>query len=93
MMTSWNGTIFRVTGPLCGARDAGLWCFLWSAREAGDLRRYRVHFDVTVMYVANIKELLLLYKELYTIIVLHHEYLYWGNGINSLKSSDAYMRQ
>ena len=46
MMTSSNGNIFRVTGPLCGeftgdrgiprtkASDAGeLWCFLWSASE------------------------------------------------------------
>ena len=43
MMKSSNGNIFRVTGPLCGeftghrrfplvkARDAELWCFLWSA--------------------------------------------------------------
>ena len=43
MMTSSNGTIFRVTGPLCGkftchrwipltkASDVELWCFLWSA--------------------------------------------------------------
>ena len=43
MMTSPNGNIFRVTGPLCGeftghrwiprtkASDAELWCFLWSA--------------------------------------------------------------
>ena len=45
MMTSSNGNIFRVTGPLCGeftghrwipltkASDAKLWCFLWSAPE------------------------------------------------------------
>ena len=45
MMTSSNGNIFRVTGPLCGeftghrwiplkkANDAALWCFLWSASE------------------------------------------------------------
>ena len=43
MMTSSNGNIFRVTGPLCGgihrsrwiphtkASDAELWCLLWSA--------------------------------------------------------------
>ena len=43
MVTSSNGNIFRVTGPLCGeftghqwiprtkASDAELWCFLWSA--------------------------------------------------------------
>ena len=43
--TSWNGTIFRVTGLLCGeitghrwiphtkASDAELWCFLWSEPE------------------------------------------------------------
>ena len=42
-MTSSNGNIFRVTGPLCGeftghqwilltkSSDAELWCFLWSA--------------------------------------------------------------
>ena len=45
MMTSSNGSIFRVTGPLCGeftghwwipltkASDAELWCFLWSGPE------------------------------------------------------------
>ena len=45
MMTSSNGNIFRVTGPLCGeftgdwwipltkASDAELSCFLWSALE------------------------------------------------------------
>ena len=45
MMTSSNGNIFRVTGPLCGeftghrwiprtkASDAELWCFLWPAPE------------------------------------------------------------
>ena len=42
IMTSSNGNIFRVTGPLCGeftghwwiplkASDAQLWCFVWSA--------------------------------------------------------------
>ena len=70
MMTSSNGNIFRVTGPLCReftgqrwipctkASATELWCFLWSApwinrwvknREAGDLRRYRAHYDLTVM--------------------------------------------
>ena len=45
MMTSSNGNIFHVTGPLCGeftghrwipltkASDAEFWCFLWSAPE------------------------------------------------------------
>ena len=45
MMTSSNGNIFRITGPLCGkftghwwipftkASDMELWCFLWSALE------------------------------------------------------------
>ena len=45
--------------PRTKTSDAELWCFLWSAvglkgwinnREAGDLRRYRVHYDVTVMF-------------------------------------------
>ena len=45
MMTSSNGNIFHVTGPLCGeftghrwipltkASDVELWCFLWSTPE------------------------------------------------------------
>ena len=45
MMTSSNGNIFRITGPLCReftshrwipltkASDVELWCFLWSAPE------------------------------------------------------------
>ena len=57
-MTSSNGNIFRVTGHVCGeftgsrwiprtkAGDAELWC---NNREAGDLRRYRPHYDVIVM--------------------------------------------
>ena len=44
--------------PLTNASDAELWCFIWSTpkingsvnnREAGDLRRDRTHYDVTVM--------------------------------------------
>ena len=65
MMTSSNGNIFRVAGHLCGeftdpgwiphtkASDAELGCFLingWvNNGEAGDLRRRRAHYDVTVM--------------------------------------------
>ena len=56
MMTSSNGNIFRVTGPLCHrspvdsphkGSDAEVRCFLWSApdwvnnRNAVDLRRHR----------------------------------------------------
>ena len=45
--------------PRTKASDAELWCFLWSApwinglinnREASDLRSYRAHYDVIVMY-------------------------------------------
>ena len=71
MMTSSNGNIFRVTGPLCGEftgpgefptphkgqwRGALMfslicaWINRWvNSREAGDLRRYRAHYDVIVM--------------------------------------------
>ena len=66
MMTSWNGNLFRVAGPLCWeftgdrwiphtkASDAELWCFLWYSswgnnRDAGDMRRYRAPYYVTVM--------------------------------------------
>ena len=46
--------------PHTKASDAELWCFLWSApwinhwvniREAGDLRRNRLHYDVIVMII------------------------------------------
>ena len=65
MMTSSNGTIFRVTGPLCGEftghkgqwRGALMfslicvWIHDWvNNGEAGDLRRHRGHYDVTVMH-------------------------------------------
>ena len=44
--------------PRTKASDAELWCFLWYAwindwvnnREAGDLRRYRTHYDVIVTW-------------------------------------------
>ena len=68
-MTSSNGNIFRVTGPLCGEftgpgefPQKGQWqgalmfslICVWingwvNNREAGDLRRYRGHYDVIVM--------------------------------------------
>ena len=53
MMTSSNGNIFRVTGQWRGALMFTLIC-VWingcvNNREAGDLRRYCVHYGVTVM--------------------------------------------
>ena len=70
-MTSSNENIFRVTGPLCGARSPvnsphkcqwrGLlvfslicaWINGWvNNHEAGDLRRHRAHYDITVMEIA-----------------------------------------
>ena len=69
-MTSSNGNIFRVTGPLWGEssgyrwipltramqwRGALMFSFTWVStngwtnnRRAGDLRRHRAHYDVTV---------------------------------------------
>ena len=61
MMTSSNGKVFRVSDHLCGEftgqwRRALMlslictWINVWvNNREAGDLRRYRAHYDVTVM--------------------------------------------
>ena len=47
MMTSSNGSIFRITGHLWGECD---WINGWvNNGEAGDLRRHRAHYDVTVM--------------------------------------------
>ena len=66
MMTSSNGNIFHVTGPLCGEftddhkgqwRGALMfslicaWINVWvNNREAGDLRRQRAHYNVIVMW-------------------------------------------
>ena len=70
-MTSSNGNIFRVTGPLCGEftvpvnsphKDQWRGTLLFSLicvwingwvnnREAGDLRRHRGHYDVSVMSI------------------------------------------
>ena len=62
MMTSSNGNIFRLTGPLCGEFTKGQWSgalmfsliCAWTNgwvnnRDAGDLRRHRAHYDVTEM--------------------------------------------
>ena len=58
MMTSSNGSIFRVTGPFCGeftghrwiprtkASDAELWCFLWSAPWINDSANNREAGDL-----------------------------------------------
>ena len=56
-MTSSNGNIFRVIGHLYAQRPVTqsfslicVWINGWvNNREAGDLRRYRAHYDVTVM--------------------------------------------
>ena len=62
MMTSSKGHIFRVTGPLCGKFTGHRGVPLtkasdtehlnnWANKcEAGDFRRHRAHYDVTVMY-------------------------------------------
>ena len=63
MMTSANGTIFRVTGHLCGEftgqwRGALMFSLIcartnsWANKvDAGDLRRHRAHYDVIVTEV------------------------------------------
>ena len=70
MMTSSNGNIFRVTGPLCGEFTGHRWrralifslICAWTNgwvnnREAGDLRRNRAHYDVTVSFTCNVTRL------------------------------------
>ena len=65
-MTSSNGIIFRVTGHSCGEftghkgqwREALMFSLICTRKkgwvnngEAGDLRRHRAHYDVTVMWI------------------------------------------
>ena len=47
MMTSSNGNIFHVTDPLCGEFTGDRW--IPRTKPAGDLRRHRADYDVTVM--------------------------------------------
>ena len=78
-MTSSNGNIFRVTGPLCGqftgpgefptqrpvTRSFDVFFDLrlnkgWvNNRDAGDLSRYRGHYDVIVMNLRKIHVLVI----------------------------------
>ena len=96
-MTSSDGSIFRVTGHLCGeftgprwipltkASDAELWCFficVWindwvNNREAGDLRRYRAHYDVTLMQTTKHRQTMCVFN-VYTCV---HSYLCIGAHI------------
>ena len=68
MMTSLNGNIFRVTGPLWGdstghrwipltkASDAELWCFLWSAPEqkVEQTLEIQVIWDATALIMTSL---------------------------------------
>ena len=58
-MASSNGNVFRVTGPLCGefasqrpvTQSFDVFFYLrLNKREAADLKRHRIHYDVTVMH-------------------------------------------
>ena len=92
--------IFRVTGPLCGeftgdqwiptkASDAELGCFFfmcaWTKgwlnnRGTGDLRSHRAHYVVTVILWSL------------PLVVNNAKWLIHST-LNSLRPSDAYMRQ
>ena len=61
MMTSSNGNIFRVTDQWRGALMFSCIC-VWrngwvNNRKTGDLRRYRVHDDVTVMLTLHVAQM------------------------------------
>ena len=60
-----NGNIFRVTGPLCGeftdhrwivsqSPVARLFDIFFDSREAGDLKRHRAHYNVSVMTICYV---------------------------------------
>ena len=57
--SKFNGNMLRITDHLCGEFTGPQWrgalmfslnCARINNGEAGDLRRHRVHYDVTVMY-------------------------------------------
>ena len=84
MMTSSNGNILLVSGPLWGESTGHRWisprkdqwrgALIFSLicawrngwannRGAGDLRRHRAHYEVTVMIVLSLYWLVLLYSQ------------------------------
>ena len=62
--------------PRTKASDAELWCIcVWingwvNNREAGDLRRYRAHYDVTVMELSSSAGLVQMHGELNVAILV-----------------------
>ena len=112
MITSSNGSIFRVTGPLWGEPTVApvdfpdkdqwrgalmlslicAWTNGWANnRYAGDLRRHRAHYDVTVMSCSSmdsvvyyfilvdvcIYELLGVYKKIIWVSEYKQQYWYY----------------
>ena len=57
----WRESTAHCGISLANASDTDLWCFLWSApehtvnknRDAGDLRRFRAHHDITVAFLPS----------------------------------------
>ena len=82
MITSSNGTIFRVTGLLCGeftshwwsprtkASNAELWCFLWSAPEWTIARL--VIWDAIAPIMTSQEWQQTIYKKLYWLSFCHN---------------------
>ena len=97
MMTSSNGNIFRVTGPLCGEfphkgqwRGALMFTLIcarikgWvNNREAGDLGRYLGHYDVTVMR-SNVDTIILVLPQGHNSIFLEVDHLVGENCVSSV---------
>ena len=86
MMTSSNGNIFRVTGPLCGEFTGPLIC-VWingwvNNHKAGDLRRHRGYYEVNVMRNYHLP-----HASVVTAVGLHHGCIcadpFHRQGINS----------
>ena len=90
MMTSSNGNVFRVAGPLCGEgqwRGALIfslicaWTTGWIKKgDAGDLRRHRAHYGVTVMYQTILRCTLTVITYMGFFKVFHN--IKFGTGVN-----------
>ena len=105
-MTSSNGNIFRVTGPLCGEFtgpgefpiqrpvtrsfdvffDLRLNKWLSNNCEAGDVRRYGGHYDVSVMlwgvFCGDFQYNWLRYSSIALYLKMQMVLTHWGWGKN-----------
>ena len=94
MMTSSNGNIFRVTGPLWGeftrhrwipltkASDAELWCFLWSKFGKPTCIRLKMKLNTRYIFCVSTKSALPYWAFSFPVLIINIFTMLWKWSIN-----------